>query len=116
MSGGQCQRVGIARAIALEPRLVILDEAVSAVDVSVQAQILNLLKDLQRQLGLTYVFVSHDLALVRYMSDRIGVLYHGQLVELADRHELFAEPRHEYTRSLLAAVPVADPGRRATRV
>jgi len=115
MSGGQCQRVGIARAIALEPQLVILDEAVSAVDVSIQAQILNLLKDLQRRLGLTYVFVSHDLALVRYMSDRIGVLYHGKLVELADRQELFANPRHEYTRSLLAAVPVADPSRRATR-
>jgi ABC-type oligopeptide transport system ATPase subunit len=115
MSGGQCQRVGIARAIALEPRLVILDEAVSAVDVSIQAQILNLLKDLQRQLGLTYVFVSHDLALVRYMSDRIGVLYHGKLVELADRHELFTRPRHEYTRSLLAAVPVADPSRRRPR-
>ena len=115
MSGGQCQRVGIARAIALEPQLVILDEAVSAVDVSIQAQILNLLKDLQRRLGLTYVFVSHDLALVRYMSDRIGVLYHGKLVELADRQELFANPRHEYTRSLLAAVPVADPSRRASR-
>ena len=115
MSGGQCQRVGIARAIALEPQLVILDEAVSAVDVSIQAQILNLLKDLQRRLGLTYVFVSHDLALVRYMSDRIGVLYHGKLVELADRQELFANPRHEYTRSLLAAVPVADPSRRTTR-
>jgi ABC-type oligopeptide transport system ATPase subunit len=115
MSGGQCQRVGIARAIALEPQLVILDEAVSAVDVSIAAQILNLLKDLQRRLGLTYVFVSHDLALVRYMSDRIGVLYHGKLVELADRHELFARPRHEYTRSLLAAVPVADPSRRPTR-
>lgn len=115
MSGGQCQRVGIARAIALEPQLVILDEAVSAVDVSIQAQILNLLKDLQRRLGLTYVFVSHDLALVRYMSDRIGVLYHGKLVELAGRQELFANPRHEYTRSLLAAVPVADPSRRATR-
>ena len=115
MSGGQCQRVGIARAIALEPQLVILDEADSAVDVSIQAQILNLLKDLQRRLGLTYVFVSHDLALVRYMSDRIGVLYHGKLVELADRQELFANPRHEYTRSLLAAVPVADPSRRTTR-
>jgi peptide/nickel transport system ATP-binding protein len=115
MSGGQCQRVGIARAIALEPQLVILDEAVSAVDVSIQAQILNLLKDLQRRLGLTYVFVSHDLALVRYMSNRIGVLYHGKLVELADRHDLFARPQHEYTRSLLAAVPVADPSQRATR-
>jgi peptide/nickel transport system ATP-binding protein len=112
MSGGQCQRVGIARAIALEPQLVILDEAVSAVDVSIQAQILNLLKDLQRRLGLTYVFVSHDLALVRYMSDRIGVLYHGKLVELAGRDELFAEPQHAYTRSLLAAIPVADPARR----
>jgi oligopeptide/dipeptide ABC transporter ATP-binding protein len=94
--------------------MVVLDEAVSAVDVSIQAQILNLLKDLQRRLGLTYVFVSHDLALVRYMSDRIAVLYHGRVVELADRDDLFAAPRHPYTAALLAAVPEADPsGRRS---
>lgn len=112
MSGGQCQRVGIARAIALEPKLVVLDEAVSAVDVSIQAQILNLLKDLQRRLGLTYVFVSHDLSLVRYMSDRIAVMKQGQIVELADRDTLFANPSHPYTVSLLDAVPVPDPTRR----
>ena len=115
MSGGQCQRVGIARAVGVEPSIVVLDEAVSAVDVSIQAQILNLLKDLQRRLGLTYVFVSHDLALVRYMSDRIAVLYHGDLVELSERDELFDGPKHPYTASLLAAVPVPDPSRRHTR-
>ncbi len=112
MSGGQCQRVGIARAIALEPELVVLDEAVSAVDVSIQAQIMNLLKDLQVRLGLTYVFVSHDLALVRYISDRIAVLYRGRVVEMANRDDLFSGPRHPYTRALLAAVPKADPAPR----
>ncbi len=112
MSGGQCQRVGIARAIALKPKFVVLDEAVSAVDVSIQAQILNLLKDLQRRLGLTYVFVSHDLSLVRYMSDRIAVMKEGKVVELASRDALFTSPGHPYTVSLLEAVPVPDPARR----
>jgi ABC-type oligopeptide transport system ATPase subunit len=111
MSGGQCQRVGIARAIALEPKLVVLDEAVSAVDVSIQAQILNLLKDLQRRLGLTYVFVSHDLALVRYMSDRIAVMKQGRIVELADRDTLFSRASDPYTVALLDAIPTPDHAR-----
>jgi len=109
MSGGQCQRVGIARALAMHPRLVVLDEAVSAVDVSIQAQILNLLKDLQRQLGLTYVFVSHDLSLVRYMSDRIAVMYQGKVVELANRDSLFSDAHHPYTKALIAAIPSPEP-------
>jgi peptide/nickel transport system ATP-binding protein len=105
LSGGQCQRVGIARAIVLRPKLVVLDEAVSAVDVSVQAQILNLLRELQEVLGLTYLFVSHNLAVVRYMASRIAVMLDGRIVEQADRDELFQNPSHAYTRSLLRAIP-----------
>lgn len=114
-SGGQRQRIGIARALAIEPEFIIADEPISALDVSIQAQVVNLLNELKKDRGLTYLFIAHDLSMVKYISDRVGVMYRGRLMELADSDELYENPLHPYTKSLLSAIPLPDPKTERTR-
>ncbi len=111
-SGGQRQRIGIARALVSNPKLIIADEPVSALDVSIQSQVLNIMKDLKKEMNLTYIFISHDLSVVHHFCDRIGVMYLGKLVEVADKHELFSNPKHPYTKALLSALPKSHPSRK----